>query len=82
MKTKRDRIIEQIELMEIIREKANINIVDCGNCGSIFLHKRIVHSMDGGDEHLNCPYCEREMDESDCPDFLYWGIENNAEFED
>lgn len=74
MKSKRDKIIEQIKLMEIIRQEANINIVDCGNCGSTFLHKRSTEGL------IHCPYCEKDMDQSDCPDFLYENMQNNAEF--
>lgn len=73
MKTKRDKIIEQITLQEEIQNIANINIVECGNCGSPFLHRR-------SEEEIECPYCERIMEPCDCPDFLYRGMENNSEF--
>lgn len=73
MKNTRDKVIEQIELMDNIRDKANINIVTCGNCGSIVLHER-------NEEDIDCPYCPSVMAQSDCPDYLYVGIENNNEF--
>ena len=28
-------------------------------------------------ENIDCPYCNRIMDVSDCPDYLYDGLENN-----
>lgn len=73
-KTKRELAIEQIELMEVIRDKANINMVTCGNCGTILLHKRSSEGL------VECFGCMREMDQSDCPDYWYDNCENNAEF--
>lgn len=73
MGSTRDKVVKQIDLMEDIRQKANINIVNCGNCGSIVLHVR-------NEDDIDCPYCDRVMAQSDCPDYLYVGIENNAEF--
>jgi uncharacterized Zn finger protein (UPF0148 family) len=72
-RTIRDKVIEQIELQEKIQQLANINIVNCGNCGSVFLHER--HEGD-----IECPFCDFIGDQCDCPDYLYSGIENNAEF--
>jgi hypothetical protein len=76
MKSKRDLVIEQLELMDEIRYKANINIVTCGNCGSVILHKRDLEGT------LTCYDCKREMDISDCPDLFYTGIENSAVFDE
>lgn len=67
---KRDRILKQIELQEKIQQLADVNIVTCGNCGSIVLHERTVYK-------IVCPYCVRKMDVSDCCDYLYRGMENN-----
>jgi len=64
------KIIQQIHLQNEIKRLANINIVTCGHCGSIVLHKR-------SEENIDCPYCNRIMDVSDCPDYLYDGLENN-----
>lgn len=72
---RRDLVIKQIELMDDIRAKANINIVTCGNCGTILLHERDA-------EEIECFGCKHTMDICDCPDLLYNGIENNTEFED
>lgn len=73
MKTKRDKIIEQILLQEKI-QSVGFNIVNCGSCGSILLHEI-------EQEELECPYCDFTSNTSDFPDYLYSGIENNLEFE-
>lgn len=70
MKTKREKILEQIALQNKVRSLANVNIVTCGHCGSIVLH-------DTNANQIECPYCDRVMDVSDCPDYLYDGMENN-----
>lgn len=69
-KTKMNKILKQIELQNRIKKLAKVNIVTCGNCGSIMLHE-----LD--DNEIDCPYCNRIMDVSDCPDYLYDGMENN-----
>lgn len=69
-KNKRDKIIMQIELQEKVQRLAEINIVTCGNCGSIVLHE--IKST-----KIDCPYCDLIIDVCDCPDYLYSGIENN-----
>lgn len=76
-KTTREKIEDQIRLMDVIREKANINIVNCGYCGSVFLHERSPTETE-----LECPYCPNAITDSDCPDFLYNGMQNNSEFEE
>lgn len=68
MKTREEKILNQIELQEKI-QSAGFNIVNCGNCGSVFLHE-----LDG-EETLDCPYCDTISDHCDCPDFLYRGLE-------
>jgi hypothetical protein len=70
---KRDLVIEQIKLMDDIRKETNINIVTCGNCGTIVLHK-----MD--EENIKCFGCMNVMNVCDCPDYWYQGVENNEEF--
>lgn len=65
-----NKILKQIELQNRIKKLAKVNIVTCGNCGSIMLHE-----LD--DNEIDCPYCNRIMDVSDCPDYLYDGMENN-----
>ena len=73
MKTKQEKVLEQIALMEVIRDKANINIVACGNCGDILLHKL-------EDEEIECPHCDFKSDPCDFPDYLYVGMEIPEEF--
>lgn len=75
MKTKREKVLEQINLMEVIQQKANINIVACCSCDSIILHDRNA-------EEIECPYCGIITDSSNFSDYLYSGMENNEEFED
>jgi DNA-directed RNA polymerase subunit RPC12/RpoP len=65
-----NKILKQIELQNRIKKLSKVNIVTCGNCGSIMLHE-----LD--DNEIDCPYCNRIMDVSDCPDYLYDGMENN-----
>lgn len=73
MQTKRKLIINQINLMDDIRQYANINIVTCGHCGTVLLHKI-------EDEEIHCFDCNNVLDLSDCPDLYYVGIENNEKF--
>jgi hypothetical protein len=75
MKTKRELAVEQISLQERVISLAKINIVTCGNCGSVLLHEL-------NDETIECACCKHELDQSDCPDLWYEGCQNNAEFED
>lgn len=71
-KTKREIALYQIELQERI-QKIGINLLTCGHCGSVLLHE-------SKNETVEC-FC-RTIAESDCPDYWYRGIENNAEFND
>lgn len=65
---KRDRIINQIALMDEIRAKSNINIVTCGSCGDVLLQRL-------SDEEVECPYCSLQSDPCDFPDLFYTGME-------
>lgn len=67
---KKEKILKQIQLQNAIQNKANVNIVTCGHCGSIVLHDLSATEID-------CPYCDTIMDTCDCPDYLYNGMENN-----
>jgi hypothetical protein len=69
-KSKRELVIQQIELMDEIRAKANINIVTCGHCGSVILYSML-------DSSIVCYDCKREMDLCDCPDLFYSGMEDS-----
>jgi len=67
------KILAQIELNEQILQKAKINIVTCGHCGSMMLHKL-------EDELIQCPFCDFESEPSDFGDYYYEGMELSAEF--
>lgn len=57
----------QFDLINEIRAKANINIVSCGNCGTILLHELKPTNKDN---KISCFGCMEEMELCDCPD--YW----------
>ena len=75
MKSKRELAEKQIELQNRVNAVASINIVTCGNCGSVLLHDRM-------DSEIECACCKSVMDLSDCPDLWYEGCQNNGEFEE
>lgn len=76
MKTIREKVLEQIKLAEEIQKVAGINIVNCGNCGEVLLH-RITE-----DEDIECPYCDFKSEPCDFPDFLYRGMETSEVFDE
>ena len=76
MATRREIASEQLSLMNEIREKANINIVECGNCEQVLLHKR--DSVDT----IKCFSCLEDIDKSDCGDLWYNGCIDNLEFDE
>ena len=61
-------LVEQVTLMEEIRTKAGINIVTCGHCGTVILHRQ-------SDTTIECYSAEckdnEEKDVCDCPDLFY-----------
>ena len=71
---KRNLIINQIKLQNKI-QSLGINLVNCGNCGSIFFHE-----CDDNDT-VKCPFCYTKMAKSDCPDYFYEGLELSGEFD-
>ena len=71
---KRNLIINQIKLQNKI-QSLGINLVNCGNCGSIFFHEC------NEEENVVCPFCYTEMAKSDCPDYFYEGLELSGEFD-
>jgi hypothetical protein len=75
MNTRRELAQKQLDLMEDIRAKANINIVTCGHCGTVLLHER-------NEEDIECFSCKSVLDQSDCPDYWYNGCIENMEFDD
>ena len=70
---KRNLIVKQIEFQNKI-QSLGINLVNCGNCGSIFFHE-----CDDNDT-VKCPFCYTKMAKSDCPDYFYEGLELSGEF--
>ena len=88
MKTKRELAQKQLDLMNHIRTYANINIVTCGNCGTILLHemKSISDiefiSLKDDDNSIECFGCNAKMELCDCPDLWYNGCIENMEFDE
>jgi hypothetical protein len=84
--TKRELAQKQLDLMNDIRAKANINIVTCGNCGTILLHEMELISdiefisFKDDDNSIECYDCKTKMDLCDCPDLWYDGCIENMEF--
>jgi hypothetical protein len=74
-KTKRELAEKQIELQNRVLILANINIVTCGNCGCVLLHKL-------NDEYIECASCKSVLDQSDCPDLWYEGCQKSAVFDE
>lgn len=67
MRTSKQIVIEQMNLFHDIQRKANINIVTCGHCGTILLHK--IDEI----EEIECFGCMKTLSKSDCPDYWYSG---------
>lgn len=87
MKTKRELAIEQIEL-QLKMQRAGINLVTCGSCGSILLHelkavdfKEVAENGECLNNLIDC-FCGQRMSLTDCPDYWYEGCQDNAEFEE
>lgn len=72
MNNAQEVVLNQIHLQHEL-QKVGFNIVECGNCGSVLIHKTV-------DKTIQC-FCGKEMNLSDCPDLYYSGMENNKEFE-
>lgn len=62
------------DVIGVFKYFGGFNIVNCENCGSILLHEC------NEEDNIDCPYCDKLMSKSDCPDFLYDGLELSAEF--
>jgi hypothetical protein len=58
-------IKQQRKLFFKLVKSSNINIVTCGNCGDVVLHK-IKHEGD-----IHCPHCLFASERCDFPDFYY-----------
>lgn len=53
-------------------QKLGFNVVTCGNCGSVLIHKTSENTID-------C-ICGEEMEICDCPDYWYEGCQDGVEF--
>lgn len=65
--TNEKRIEKAIEKQRVMLEtiqNQGFNIVYCGDCGKVFIHKMV-------EGELTCPYCLTEMDQCDCTDLAY-----------
>lgn len=56
-------------------QSSGINLVNCGNCGSPFLH-RTNH------EEIECPFCDFRSEPCDFPDHFHEGFADSGEFND
>ena len=54
---------DQRDLNEELVSNSGINIVTCGTCGEVFLHRV-------GEQELTCPYCMYQSDPCDFPDLI------------
>ena len=72
MKSRRVLAEEQFNLVKDIRDKLDLNIVTCGNCGAVLFHKSDV-------ENIHCYQCNEQMEPCDCPDLWYDSDINNYE---
>ena len=81
-KTKRELAQEQLDLANKMRDNG-INMVTCGNCGTILLHEtKTINEIVDEDLHIECFGCRRKMEFSDCPDYWYEGCLENSEFDE
>ena len=65
--TRAEKIQKQIELQDEIIEKAGINMVTCGMCGTTMLHRL-------NEEELECPDCGFKSEPCDFPDIYFRGM--------
>ena len=72
--TKKELLAQQTEL-QYEMQKAGLNLVDCGNCGST-----LIHETKEGD--ITCPFCGYTSEPCDFPDLFYEGFEESAEFDE
>lgn len=73
MKTREEKILEQIALQNRMVLEVKVNLVNCGHCGSVMLHE--IKSLDEEDSDIECPFCDMKSDPCDFPDFFYDGME-------
>ena len=80
MSTRRELAESQLTLMNTIRSLSNINMVTCGNCGTILLHE--MKPINDSDNSIECFGCKTKMELCDCPDYWYDGMIDNLEFDE
>ena len=72
--TRRNKRVSQ-EGYQKEMQGAGPNLVDCGNCGSTFIH-RTSH------EEIECPFCDHRSEPCDFPDHFHEGFSDSGEFND
>ena len=72
--TRRNKRVSQ-EGYQKEMQGAGLNLVDCGSCGSTFIH-RTSH------EEIECPFCDYRSEPCDFPDHFHEGFADSAEFND
>ena len=75
--TKKERLRQQTEL-QYEMQKAGLNLVDCGNCGSTLIHETMTRVGDMYD--ITCPYCGYTSEPCDFPDHFHEGFESQQNF--
>lgn len=63
-------LYKEQEMLARRMQRYGLNLVNCGDCGCIFLHN--VNA-----EELTCPYCKFTSEPCDFPDFIYEGYAEN-----
>lgn len=82
MKTIEEKILKQISLQNKMVTESNVNLVNCGSCGSVMLHEvtAIKQDMEKEDYEIECPFCGFKSEPCDFPDYFYDGMELSGEF--
>lgn len=77
MKTREEKLLEQIEFQNKIIHLANVNLVSCGSCGSVMFHEvvNITQEMKEEEYNIECPFCDFKSEPCDFPDYFYEGLE-------
>lgn len=64
-----------IDIYKLEMQSKGLNIVSCGNCGTILIHRM-------GAEDIVCHDCGEHMALSSCPDLYYEGIPDSLPLEE
>ena len=81
MATRKELVLQQIEIFNEI-QNAGFNIVNCGNCGTLLLHRTVPIEKPNEEHEIECFGCRQVQDHSDCPDYWYEGAELSEVFEE